>query len=61
MKPLSEQDAEGWWANRQVGVDTVLGHGRSEEEALQDLEYQIARFSDFLRRSQRVVPESLRD
>jgi hypothetical protein len=42
-------------------VDTVLGHGRSEEEALQDLEYQIARFSDFLRRSQRVVPESLRD
>ena len=36
--------------NRQVGVDTVLGHGRSEVEALQDLEYQIARFEDFLKR-----------
>ncbi len=50
-----EQDADGWWANRKLGEDNILGHGRTKEEALVDLEHQVAGFLDFLKRTGRNV------
>jgi hypothetical protein len=54
------RDADGWWANRKLGEDNILGYGKTKEEALSDLENQVAGFLDFLETTQGNVPESRR-
>jgi hypothetical protein len=58
---MLEQDADGWWANRRLDDCTILGHGRTKEEALADLEKRVAGFADFLKRTRGKASESLRD
>jgi len=53
-----QQDAAGWWANRKLGEDNILGYGRTKEEALADLENQVAGFLSFLETTRGNVPES---
>jgi hypothetical protein len=52
-----ERDGNGWWANRKFGEDNILGYGGTKEEALADLEHQVAAFLDFLQRTGRKVSE----
>jgi hypothetical protein len=47
--PRFEQDGDGWWASRTSGKDNILGHGSTKEEALADLEHQVAGFLVFLK------------
>lgn len=44
-----ERDGDGWWASRRFGEDNILGRGSTQEEALVNLEYQVAGFLDFLK------------
>lgn len=62
MKQIArfEQDVDRWWANRKPGEGTILRHDITEQEALEDLEHQVASFADFLKRIGRNVPKSLR-
>jgi predicted RNase H-like HicB family nuclease len=55
-----QKEADGWWAIRSLGEDNILGHGKTREEALVDLERQVTGFLDFLKRSGRDVPGSPR-
>jgi hypothetical protein len=59
-KARFEREADGWWAIRSLGEDNILGRGKTKEEALMDLERQVAGFANFLRSTGRNVPESLR-
>jgi hypothetical protein len=53
-----EQDGDGWWANRNFGEDNILGYGDTKEEALVDLDLQVAGFVDFLKRTAKNVAQS---
>ena len=48
---MFERDVDGWWASRKLGEDTILGHGSTKEEALQDLGRHMAGFVQFLNRT----------
>jgi hypothetical protein len=62
MKPTAmiEQDEDGWWAHQKLDDWTVLGHGGTQEEALTDLEKQVAGFADFLKRTGENTPAAVR-
>ena len=46
-----EQDVDGWWANRRLADCIILGHGQTKDEALHDLEFQVAGFENFMKRN----------
>jgi len=54
-----KKEADGWWAIQNLGEDNILGHGSTKEEALVDLEHQLASFVKFLRSTGRNIPRSL--
>lgn len=60
QKATLQQDADGWWANQRLDDCTIWGHGKTEEQALADLERRIAGFLDFLKRTAGKAPDPQR-
>jgi hypothetical protein len=52
--------SQAGYCHRRLNDCTILGHGRTKEEALDDLEKRVAGFVEFLKRSRQETPEPLR-